>query len=273
MSKKLSIITVNYNDKNGLETTIESVINQTWQDFEFIIIDGASTDGSAALLNQYRNRLTYAISEKDNGVYNAMNKAIKVAKGDYLLFLNSGDSLNNHNILSEVQHFLDHNYGIYYGDANYLEKDGEHIRNYPEKLSFSFFLEHNLSHQASFIKRDLFNEIFLYNENYKIVSDWEFFIYAICKQNISYKHLDLVICKYDTSGISSVLDNHKLMHQERRATIEKYFPLFIDDYNSLTELKSKRFKQFTFIKSYPFAFKILKGFMNLVLVFLPKFKK
>lgn len=272
MSKKLSIITVNYNDKNGLQKTIESVINQSWLDFEFIVIDGASTDGSSDILTQYQDQLTYAISEPDHGVYNAMNKAIKIARGDYLIFLNSGDTLNDQNVLENMEKHLDQNFEIYYGDANYLEKDGECKRTYPEKLSFSFFLEHNLSHQASFIKRNLFNEIFLYNENYKIVSDWEFFIYAICKQNISYKHLDLVICKYDTSGISSVLDNHKLMHQERRATIEKYFPLFIDDYNSITELKSKRFKQFTFIKGHSIAFKILKGFMNLILAFLPKFK-
>jgi glycosyltransferase involved in cell wall biosynthesis len=256
-----------------LQKTIESVLGQTWSDFEFIVIDGASTDGSTELLAQYQQQLTYAISEPDSGVYNAMNKAIKIAQGDYLLFLNSGDTLNDQSVLKNVEKHLDQNFDICYGDANYLEKDGEHKRTYPDKLSFSFFLEHNLSHQASFIKRNLFAEIFLYDETYRIVSDWAFFIYAICKQNVSYKHLDLIICKYDTGGISSILGNHKLMHEERKATIQKYFPLFINDYNSISELKSKRFRQFNFIKGYPFAFKILKGFINLILVFLPKFKK
>ncbi|MBC6111026.1 glycosyltransferase family 2 protein [Pedobacter fastidiosus] len=273
MVKKLSIITVNYNDKNGLQKTIESVVNQTWKDFEFIVIDGGSKDGSAELLIQYQNRIAYGISETDSGVYNAMNKGIRKATGDYVLFLNSGDILNDPKVLEKVEQNLDCTFGIYYGDANYIEKDGEHKRTYPDQLSFSFFLDYNLSHQASFIKRNLFFDIFLYNEDYKIVSDWAFFIYAICNQNVPYKHLNLIICKYDTMGISSIIDNHKAMHEERRATIQKYFPLFIEDYNSISEIKSKRFKQFAFIKSHPIAFKILKGFMNLILAFLPKFKK
>lgn len=272
MSKKLSIITINYNNKAGLEKTINSVLNQTWQDFEFVVIDGASTDGSTTIADEYRQKLSYYLSEPDSGVYNAMNKGIKKANGDYLLFLNSGDILAEDTTLEKIQKHLDGQFGIYYGDALYLEPNGEIKRTYPEKLSFSFFLEHNLSHQSSFIKRGLFDEIFLYNENYRIVSDWEFFIYAICKMNINYQHLDQVICKYDVSGISSLLANHKTMHEEREKTIFKYFPLFIDDYREITLIKSKRLQQFFIIKKNKVGYKVLKAVMSLIFTFLPKHK-
>ncbi|RZL39212.1 MAG: glycosyltransferase, partial [Pedobacter sp.] len=234
MDYKLSVITVNYNDKNGLQKTIESVKQQSWQNFEFIVIDGGSTDGSKEIVDQYKNLFAYFISEPDNGVYNAMNKGIKQAKGEYLIFLNSGDILNSGTTLLEIEPYLNGKKDILYGDANYQEKAGDVLRTYPDKLTFGFFLEHNLSHQAAFIKRKLFDDIFFYNENYKIASDWEFFIYAICNRNVSYEHIDLVICKYDTSGISSLTDNHKLMHRERIQTIERFFPSFVDDYKGLS---------------------------------------
>ena len=90
---KLSIITINYNNLAGLQKTIESVVSQTFRDFEWIVIDGGSVDGSRELIERYANSFSYWVSEPDKGIYNAMNKGIVVAKGDYLLFLNSGDWL------------------------------------------------------------------------------------------------------------------------------------------------------------------------------------
>ena len=106
---KISIITVNYNDREGLKKTIESVINQTWQDFEFIIIDGGSTDGSREVIEQYKDKIDYWISEPDKGIYNAMNKGIKAASGEFLLFLNSGDRLIDKNITEKVISKLESN--------------------------------------------------------------------------------------------------------------------------------------------------------------------
>lgn len=268
MSKKLSIITVNYNNKNGLEKTIESVVNQKWQDFEFIIVDGDSNDGSKTIIDSHRGIFTHAISEPDSGIYNAMNKGIKLAKGEYLLFLNSGDILFDENTLHESQEYLKGNKAIYYGDIVYQETNRQKERILPDELTFLFFLEHSLSHQAAFIKGSLFEQIFLYNETYKIVSDWEFFIYAICKQNVSYQRIPLFITIYDTTGISSVKDNHSLMYEERRQTLDKYFPAFVSDYQSITALGSKRTKQFLFIGRHKIAWKVLKGFMNIILLFL-----
>ncbi|TAF46146.1 MAG: glycosyltransferase [Sphingobacteriales bacterium] len=270
MSKLISVITINLNNKTGLQKTINSVLRQTYPDFEFIIIDGNSTDGSKHVIESNKKKLSYYISEPDKGIYNAMNKGITAANGKYLLFLNSGDLLNDATTLERVSENLCGKFGIYYGNANYLETNGEIIRTYPSTLSFSFFLQQNLSHQASFIEKKLFYTFFLYNETYKIVSDWEFFIYTICKENVLYKHLDLVICKYNTLGVSSSNNNQLLMNNERQKTLKKYFPLFIDDYKFSNELNTKRGKQFILIKTHAIGWKLLKGFMNLILLFLPK---
>lgn len=272
MIKKISIITVNYNNKDGLKKTIDSVVNQTWKDFEFIIIDGNSNDGSKDIIQEYRHSISYALSEPDTGIYNAMNKGIKAANGNYLLFLNSGDILLDSNTLEKANELINGDYDIYYGDIVYDEIAKREIRTFPKKLNFNFFYLHNLSHQASFIKRSLFDDIFYYNEEFKIVSDWEFFIYAICNRNASYHHMNIVICIYDGTGLSSNLNNHKLMHEERSTTIARYFPLFAEDYEKLIELNSKRFKQFAHIKTHKVAWEILKGLMSLILLFLPKQK-
>jgi len=273
MSKKLSIITINYNNKAGLQETIQSVVSQTWQDFEFIIIDGNSSDGSRDLLDTYSSFLSYSVSEPDSGIYNAMNKGIKISTGDYLMFLNSGDSLIDNTILEKLNTELNGQYDIYYGDILQINGIKREIRTFPEKLNFAFFYEQNISHQASFIKAKLFKDIFLYNENFKIVSDWEFFTYAICKREASYKHLDCVIVTYDGTGISANSENHPEIDSERDASLNRYFPEFVKDYEYLKEIKFKKAEQFMHIKKYPLAYKILKGFMNIILLFLPKFNR
>ncbi|TCC97938.1 glycosyltransferase [Pedobacter hiemivivus] len=270
---KISIITVNYNDKTGLEKTIKSVTNQSFKDFEFIVIDGNSTDGSKELLKENAALFTYWSGEPDKGIYHAMNKGIRIATGNYLLFLNSGDCLYNDEVLEKVNQEIDGKYAIYYGDIIYDEITRQTKRTFPEHLTFGFFYEQNLSHQASFIKKSLFEQFFYYNEDYKIVSDWEFFAYTICKENVPYKHLNFVVTNYDATGISSNTDNHKMMYKEREATLEKYFPVFIEDAPLLLELQQKKMKQFLFIKQYPIAYKVLKACINTILLFLPKFKR
>ena len=273
MGKKLSIITINYNNKAGLEKTVQSVVSQTWQDFEFIVIDGNSSDGSKDVLSAYSSFFSYAVSEPDSGIYNAMNKGIKISTGDYLMFLNSGDALIDNTILAKLNAELNGEYDIYYGDILHIDGIKQEVRTFPKKLNFAFFYEQNISHQASFIKAKLFKDIFLYNENLKIVSDWEFFTYAICKREASYKHLDCVIVTYDGTGISSNSINSPEITKERDASLHRYFPEFVKDYEYLKEIKFKKAEQFMYIKKYPIAYKILKGFMNIILLFLPKFNR
>lgn len=270
---KLSIITVNYNDKIGLKKTFESVVKQTFQDYEFIVIDGGSTDGSKDLILEYEDKISYWVSEKDNGVFHAMNKGIKVATGDFVIFMNGGDIFNTNLILDEVVPELNSEFDIYYGD-NYKESsNSKRLKTYPEHLSFSFFYTSSLNHQSTFIRKSLFEEHFYYNEDYKIASDWEFFAYVICHKNVSYKYLKKIISVYDFTGISSNPKFSELFNQEKAQSIQKYFPVFINDYKEVSELNSKRFLQFQYIKKHKFAWKILKVSLSFILLFLPKLSK
>lgn len=268
---KLSIITINYNNKLGLEKTINSVVNQSYKDFEFIIIDGNSTDGSQDLVELYKSKMHYSISEPDTGVYNAMNKGIKVANGEYIIFMNSGDTFFNDDVLQNVKPFLNKNISIIYGNSAYLKND-IFVRNEnpPNKLTFNFFFKFALNHQAVFTKRELFQNYFYYNEDYIICSDWEFMTYAICLKSESYLKVEQYICKYDLSGISAMESNQNLYKLEREQTFKKYFSNMYDDYIVLKELDDKRIRNFLYIKKFNIPWKILKGFSKIILLFLPK---
>ena len=274
MNKKVSIITVNYNDKAGLRKTIASVLSQTSSDYEFVVMDGASTDGSVEVINQFKDRIDIAVSEKDSGVFNAMNKAIKSASGEFLIFMNGGDIFCDEKVLEDVIPMLSSDADIYYGD-NYKETPGgsNRLKTYPERLDFSFFYTSSINHQSTFIRRSLFEKHFYYNENYRIAADWEFFIYTICKENVPYKYLRRTIAIYDFTGISSNPKSSDLFISEKSQTIQKYFPAFVADYKDVSELNSKRFLQFRHIKNHKAAWKLLKGFISLLLLFLPKVPK
>lgn len=270
MAKKISIITINYNNKAGLQKTIDSVFSQTSKDYEFILIDGDSNDGSKELLQQHQDKFTYWVSERDKGIYHAMNKGIRAAKGDYLLFLNSGDYLAEDTMLEKIEAQIDGRYDIYYGDIIFDEINNRRKIVFPEILTFDFFFRDNLSHQSSFIKRELFDQIFYYNEDFKIVSDWEFLIYAICKHNASYKHMDLLTTIYDGSGYSSNPNNYRTVYAERGISLKKHFPTFITDYEQISQLKQRRIQQVLTIKKNPFAWKVLKFFIKIVWLITPK---
>ena len=154
---KISIITVNLNNRDGLQKTIDSVVSQTFKDFEWIVIDGGSTDGSKELIEQYADHITYWVSEPDKGIYNAMNKGIKVSKGEYLFFLNSGDWLWEPNTLlsvAEAMKSLPENCFLY---GSCFDRDLKN-NNPPEKLDLAFFLNSTLCHQVVFHPRSAFPE-------------------------------------------------------------------------------------------------------------------
>lgn len=244
MRKKplLSIITVNLNDYEGLKKTVNSIFLQSWQEFEFIIIDGDSSDGSKEYIAGIEEKIDQWVSEPDSGIYNAMNKGIKAAQGDYLLFLNSGDILNSNNVLSKVSAQLNDGYDILYGSvqlSNNKKTDKNEVIEYPEKLSFGFFCNSTINHQAAFINRKLFKKYFYYNENLRLVSDWEFFICVICKYNVSYKKLKFIVINFDVNGISSNPINQEYLYKERAICLNNHFPLIMEDYKELTNLRSK----------------------------------
>jgi glycosyltransferase involved in cell wall biosynthesis len=216
---KLSIITINYNNKEGLRKTIDSVITQTFEDYEWIIIDGGSIDGSKELIEQYQQHFAYWCSELDKGVYNAMNKGIEHARGEYLLFLNSGDALYDMNVLQKV-YDIHSNADIISGQVIRMDNN-KLLRQYRSSLLLQLYLD-TLNHQGTFIRKSLFNDN-LYDENLKIVSDWKFWLDSIIRKNASVDVIDVVVARQDMSGISSDSDKE---HVERQMVLKEFVPLF-----------------------------------------------
>lgn len=219
---KLSVITINYNNRAGLEKTMESVIHQGFTDFEYIVIDGKSEDGSVDVIEKYKNHLAYWVSEKDKGIYHAQNKGILAAKGEYLLFLNSGDFLCGNDVLERV---FSANPGedIIYGNMR-IDWGNNHVTEgtMPDKISVEHMFADTLWHPVSFIKRSLFDKFGLYNENYKIVADYDFFFKAIIAGGASTRHLAICISQYDTGGLSSKPGNKRHEQEERRKVQQTY---------------------------------------------------
>ena len=231
---KLSIITVNFNNCIGLKKTIDSVRGQVFNDYEWIIIDGGSTDGSREIIEQNASHLAYWVSEPDTGIYNAMNKGLREANGEYLLFLNSGDWLVcSDTLLNCFSH--DFTADVIYGDSLFVFEHGIEEYRYPSPLSFYDLYTGFLGHASSFIRSSLLKKT-EYNENYRIVSDWEFWI-KLSLQNASFCHIDEFVSYFDTTGISST--NEALIRIERSQVISEFIPrLFVEDCRYIQELKS-----------------------------------
>ena len=229
---KLSIITINKNNREGLRRTIESVVSQTFQEFEYIVIDGASTDGSAELILEYP-RINYSVSEPDTGIYNAMNKGIARATGEYLLFLNSGDELLEN---VSFQNYLNNtNVGIvYFPCLMQFTSNYTAVKHFPKHLSAHFFFRDSINHQSALINKSLFSEFGLYNESYVFHSDYDFWIKAIVIGNWQCQYIDSPITKYDMSGITSTWIDK--FDQERTLILKTHLPKCIyDDLLSLSK--------------------------------------
>lgn len=245
---KISIITINYNNCIGIEKTIKSVLNQTIKDYEYIVIDGGSTDGSVDTLKQNDKNITYWVSEPDKGIYNAMNKGIRKAEGEYCIFMNSGDAFYDLNVLENVIPFLDGT-DVVYGNTEYT--DGKIRKSVDEPPYFSFFFVSSFSHQSTFIRTELLKK-YLYDESLKIVADWKFFLQTLILNNGSFKAVDLQISLYDATGISST--NKILYEKEREQVLNSLFPQWmLTDYNNLVYGRTSDEKLYVEMKQSQFA--------------------
>ena len=221
---KLSVITINRNNAEGLKRTIESVVGQTKMDFEYVVIDGASTDHSREVIEKYGKFIDYWISEPDSGIYHAMNKGIDKVNGDYILFLNSGDYFIDHsimeNIIDELEIFDLISYSFYVSNE---ENSKVYIKNPPKKLSAKYLSLDTLGHPSTFIKRSLFTKYGYYNEKFKIVADYDFFCLAF-KKKATYCSRDLPVTYFHTDGLSSTSPD--LLNYENNLVRKKYFIVF-----------------------------------------------
>lgn len=242
---KLSIITINYQNIDGLKKTMDSVLCQTFADFEYIVVDGGSDDGAEELLVDYQSRFGkmgisfHWVSEKDNGIYHAMNKGVNMALGEYCNFLNSGDYYINNQVLEHV--FEEYNpHEILIGFA----KTETRIIPPPQHISIGFFYNHgSINHQAAFIRKELLVK-HPYDETKGLISsDYKFFIEALLVDNCSYRPLDTMVVYFDSNGISSQPGILEKIRKEQTKTLELHY-----NAAELGDMPSLKYEQYKLVK-------------------------
>ena len=271
----LSIITINRNNAAGLEKTMNSVLSQPCSDFEYVVVDGASTDNSVDIIRrlaiQFGNRLKW-ISEPDKGIYNAMNKGIRMASGDYLEFLNSGDCLVADDVVSQMFNALEKKGfpSILYGNMLKNLPNGMILKDKcfaGQDITFLGFYTGTLNHSPAYIRRSLFDKYGLYDETLKIVSDWKWYLQAIILGREKPVYTDLDVTLFDMNGISET--NKELDKQERAAVLSKLIPsTILSDYDTW----ASSVDQIKRLKRHPWAYKLV-WFLERCLFKLEKVKR
>ena len=218
---KLSVITINKNNLQGLKRTIPSVINQCSKEFEYIVIDGASDDGSKEYIESISG-ITKFVSEPDSGIYNAMNKGVRMASGDYVIFMNSGDAFHSDMVVSMVLPILGEK-DLYVGHEFYIRDFVmDELVPPPQELSLKYLLHEFLPHQSTFIRREMLIKR-PYDETLKIVADWKSYLFEYANYSMTYSALPIIVADFDSSGISATLPS--LTVKEQNKVREELFAL------------------------------------------------
>ncbi len=258
---KLSIITINYNNFEGLRQTLQSVNAQTNKDFEHIVVDGASTDESVEVIKKMNDGSVcrHWISEADKGIYNAMNKGIRMATGEYVQILNSGDCLVDAHVTERMLQALERaeNPSIFYGNMIKCFPDGRRVCDkcfMGNDITFLGFYTGTLNHSPAYIRRDLFEKYGYYDESLKIVSDWKWYLQAIILGDEKPVYSDIDVTLFDMTGISEKAENYDWMHEERRQVLSELFPQTI-----LADYERWKFPidQMKRMQRHPWAYKLV----------------
>lgn len=217
---KVSIVTINFNNAEGLQRTLTSIENQRCKEYELVVVDGDSQDQSKQIIEKYAygHPDTIWVSEKDNGIYNAMNKGTRMSHGEYCIFMNSGDCFDNVDSLADSIPYLDGETEIISGSAR-LNKYIRKAPN-PEDLSLTFFIRDAMNHQSTYIKRQLLLNC-PYNEKRRIVGDSEFFFQSMILNNATYKKIPVCVSSCEPAGESGDL---QCSLKERMVAIKELLP-------------------------------------------------
>lgn len=223
---KLSIITITYNNLEGLKDTYHSIHQQTFRDYEWIVVDGGSTDGTKEFLEEHQEELAWWCCEPDKGVYNAQNKGTKHARGEYCIYMNSGDSFFADNVLERVFE-KDVDADIVYGNWMLVFENGKtRLGRAPEAADLAYFFEDNMCHQSMLIRTEAVKNR-PYDESFRIYADWEEWL-ALLTQGKTFRKIDLTICNFMVGGISTGDNASEKLKEERKEEIkriqEKYYP-------------------------------------------------
>lgn len=226
---KLSIITINRNNAAGLEKTMRSVATQTYKELEYIVIDGASTDGSVEVIKKLEPEFAHLkwVSEPDTGIYNALNKGIRMASGDYIQILNSADCLAATDVTEKMlASFEKAGFPtILYGNMVKCFPDGRKMVDKcfaGQEITMLGMFTGTLNHDPAYIRRDLFEKYGYYDESLKIVSDWKWYLQAIVLGGEKPQYVDMHVTLFDMTGISET--NKELDKAERKLVLEQLFP-------------------------------------------------
>jgi glycosyltransferase involved in cell wall biosynthesis len=222
MLPKITIITVVYNAVSTLEETILSVINQNFDDFEYIIVDGGSTDGTIDVIKKYQDKITRWVSEPDNGIYDAMNKGIELSKGEFIYFIGGDDVLLDKQVLKNVRTHLLDELKVYYGNVLFKKRDVI----YDGKFNSLKIVTRNISHQSIFYPREIF-EKYSFDTKYKIFADYELNLKLYGNSSYSFVYMPITIALFDDEGSSgsNVLDS--CFERDRFEIIKNNFPYWI----------------------------------------------
>lgn len=232
----LSVITVVFNNVEHIERTVLSVVNQTYSEIEYIVIDGVSTDGTLEILQRFNNNIDVLVSEPDKGIYDAMNKGLKIAKGEYVLFMNSGDEFYENNTVKQVFESTP-NADIYYGETEMLDENlvnqGRRRHQTPLQLNIeSFKYGMSVGHQAIFIKKIIVKS---YDQKFKLSADIDWILDAIVRAD-KIVNTQIVTTKYLMGGLSK--KKHLQSLKERYQIFKKYYGFLPNLFNHIVIAKN-----------------------------------
>ena len=206
---KVSVITICYNAEKEIENTLVSVMDQTYENIEYIIIDGQSKDNTLEIINsvlsKYPNRDVKISSEPDNGIYDAMNKGIQKATGEWINFMNAGDCFSHSGIIEEMCIELSPEISILRGNIirKYPKFDVKSVGVTSQNPGIMDMFNNTFHHQACFIKRELFEKFGLYSMDYKLCADWKFFYECVVVNNVKTKYIDKTVALFSMDGAST----------------------------------------------------------------------
>jgi len=240
---KVSIVTVCLNSREYLEDMIKSVLWQTYPNIEHIIIDGGSTDGSREIFDKYKNRIDKLVIEEDNGIFDAMNKGIRLATGDVIYFLNSDDRFYDDRVVEEVAVAFKKQTGIDFIYGNIAVFDpvtgSSYVERYPWRITKWLFIKKTIGHPATFFAAPCFKKAGYFDERYEIAADYEWYLRAIYLNGLKSFHMERNISVFQLGGISTNRKYRDLYFSERRAIQKKYFNTFELVCSNILEFISK----------------------------------